>query len=459
MGSKAHRGQSYVRRRKECGISGEEGYKALPNPELLPLDASQYCRHTFLILLYSSPLPNPDPPNMTTLPVQEVPPSSQPPTRPDPSPLPPTMRALILSKPGSAPTVEEVPTPQPTTGSAIVQILSAGVLPYAADVYVTDARGYPMPTPLTIGSSAVGRIAALGSDSVALQPGQLVLVDSYIRARDDHEVSFLAGLHDGYSAGSKKLAREWRDWSYAEYCRVPLENCFVLDERRLLGGQDQGGLGYSLNDLVYINRLMVPHGGLVDVDLKAGETVVIAPASGSFGGAAVEVAVAMGARVIVAGRRMAPLKRFLELYPGRVNAVELSGDVAEDTKALKALGPIHVFQDWSPPTAASTTHIKACTYALTRGGRVSLMGGIREDISLNYSAVMHNNITIKGKWMYEPQDPPNLIRLVEVGLLKIGKGAGLKNLGAFGLDRWEDAFKTVEGTGHGLQVTIVPGEK
>ena len=371
-----------------------------------------------------------------------------------PNPLPPTMRALILESIGTAPSVKEIPTPTPTPGSAIVQILAAGVLPYAADVYVTDIRGYPMPTPLVIGSSAVGRITALGPDSVALQPGQLVLVDSYLRARDDHETSFLAGLHDGYTDGSKKLAKEWRDWSYAEYCRVPLENCYILNEKRLMGG-----LGYTVNDLLYISRMMVPHGGFVDVGLQAGETVVIAPASGAFGGAAVDVAVAIGARVIVAGRRIEPLKRFEEVYPGRVYAVQLSGDVTEDTKRLKALGPIQVFQDWCPPSAAGTTHIKACVYALARGGRVSLMGGVLEDITLNYSAVMHNNLTIKGKWMYEPQDPPKLIRLVEVGLLKIGKQAGLNNLGTFGLHKWEDAFKVVEGTGYGLQVTIAPGDK
>lgn len=76
-----------------------------------------------------------------------------------------------------------------------------------------------MPTPLTIGATAIGRIAAIGPDSVKLNIGQLVIADCYIRARDDHETSFLAGVHDGYSAGSKKLAREWRDWSFAEYCR------------------------------------------------------------------------------------------------------------------------------------------------------------------------------------------------------------------------------------------------
>lgn len=393
----------------------------------------------------------------TALPAQWVPvsPLQQPPS---PIPLPTTMRALVLSSVGTNPTVQTIPTPTATAGSAVVQILSAGLLPYASSVYLTGTRAYPMPTPLTIGSAAIGRIAAVGPDAVSLQTGQLVLVDGYIRARDDHQVSFLAGLHDGYSSESKRLARCWRDWSYAEYVRAPLENCFVLDEGRLMWGLERGGLGYSVDELVYIARLVVPFGGLVDVNLQPWETVVIAPASGSFGGAAVEVAVSMGSRVVVTGRRGGVLKGFEERFPGRVVAVELSGDVGLDTERLRKVGPIHVFQDWSPPTASGTTHIKACTYALEMGGRVCLMGGIREDFGRNYSAVMHNNLTIKGRWMYEESDVPKLIRLVELGLLKIGKEAGLKNLGRFALADWEEAFRTVEGTGYGYQVTIVPGK-
>ena len=90
---------------------------------------------------------------------------------------------------------------------------------------------------------------------------------------------------------------EWRDWTYAEYAKVPLENCFPLDEERLLTPVDNGGLGYSIETLTQLPRLLVPYGGLVDIKLQAGETIIIAPATGMFGGRAVEVALAMGAQV------------------------------------------------------------------------------------------------------------------------------------------------------------------
>lgn len=70
------------------------------------------------------------------------------------------------------------------------------VLPYARDVY-DGTRAYPMPMPLVIGLSAIARIVAVGPDAVRLTEGQLVLVDCYIRGRDDAGISFLSGLHDG----------------------------------------------------------------------------------------------------------------------------------------------------------------------------------------------------------------------------------------------------------------------
>jgi hypothetical protein len=93
------------------------------------------------------------------------------------------------------------------------------------------------------------------------------------------------------------MTGEWRDWTYAEYAKVPLENCVLLDETRLLGPIENGGLGYNVENLTQLHRLLVPYGGLRDIQLQAGETIIIAPATGAFGGRAVEVALAMGAQV------------------------------------------------------------------------------------------------------------------------------------------------------------------
>lgn len=128
-----------------------------------------------------------------------------------------------------------------------------------------------------------------------------------------------------------------------------------------------------------------------NVDLEAGETVITAPVTDSFGGAAVLVALAMGARVIAMGRNFAALQK-VAASSEPVEAVPITGDVQAETEALRKFGLADTLFDISPPEAAKSTHIKSGILALRPSGRVSLMGGIREDISIPYTVVMHRNL-------------------------------------------------------------------
>jgi NADPH:quinone reductase-like Zn-dependent oxidoreductase len=133
-----------------------------------------------------------------------------------------THRALVVSSTDQPVSVQIMPKPQVTPGSAIVQILVAGVLPYAHAIY-NGTRGALFPTPLVIGSSAVGRIIAVGADATLLKPDQLVIIDIFTRARDDRDSCILFGYRDGATSSSRKLiAGEWRDATYAEFAKVPL---------------------------------------------------------------------------------------------------------------------------------------------------------------------------------------------------------------------------------------------
>ena len=370
--------------------------------------------------------------------------------------LPKTHRALILNSTKEPPEVKVLATPQPTPGSAIVRILAANVLSYARDIY-NGSRHYPFPTRLVVGASAIGRIAAVGPDATTLSPGQLVHVDCTIRGRDDATSTFLSGIHEGFSDGSKRLMHgEWKDSTYAEYCKVPLENCNPLNEGRLLGSVKHGGLGYDVEDLAYLSALLVPYGGLRDIGVKAGETIIISPATGAFGGAAVLMALALGARVIALGRNLEIL-RSLSTKSDRVEIVQISGDEGKDAMALQSFGPVDAFFDISPPIATGSTHIKSAILALKHAGRISLMGGIRSDVSISYSVVVHKDLQLKGKWMYPREAIRELIKMVEVGILKLGDSAGAKVVGKFGLEDWDKAFTAAaDNAGMGMQALITP---
>ncbi|KAK5175363.1 uncharacterized protein LTR77_000502 [Saxophila tyrrhenica] len=353
--------------------------------------------------------------------------------------LPEKMKALVLRSTHEPPSVETIPTPQPTVGSAIVRVLVANTISYMRDIY-NGKRRYPFPTPLVTGTSFIGRVAAVGPDATKIKPGDLVVVDIMIRSRDEPTDAFLAGVIQGFTEGSAKLMRDvYRDWSYAEYCRAPLENLTLLNERRLTGAKQDGGLGYSLSQLAVSSAHMVPYGGLRDIGLQAGQTVVIAPATGAFGGAAVNVALAMGARVIAMGRSkdsLAFLKSKIP-HPERVETVPITGDMMADCKELKKYGPIDAYFDIGPPEAHASTHIKSCIIALRHGARISIMGGYREDIAIPHSFIMHSNIRIYGKWMYERQDIYDLFKLVESGLLDLSVA---EVTGEYPLEEWKAAW-------------------
>lgn len=160
-------------------------------------------------------------------------------------------------------------------------------------------RQYPYPTPLVPGLSAVGRVVATGPDAARVAKGSLVFFDCFIRARDDSSAAFLSGLgHGGEPRVQKLMGGEWRNSTYAQYAKVPLENCFPLDEARLFNSPANGGLGYTFDQMAWIGMPVVGYGGLRRIELQAGETVIISPATGGFGGSATMAALAMGARVI-----------------------------------------------------------------------------------------------------------------------------------------------------------------
>jgi D-arabinose 1-dehydrogenase-like Zn-dependent alcohol dehydrogenase len=353
--------------------------------------------------------------------------------------LPKTHTALVQSSYAQPLEVKSLPTPQAVPGSAIIRMLYAPVLSYAKDVF-NGTRAYPYPTPLVPGSSGIGRIAALGPDATSLQVGQLVFVDSVIRSRDDPTDVFLMGITQGGTEGSAKLMRDvWRNGTYAEYVTVPLENVAPLDEDKLIGK-----LGYKESELAGLGKYCVPYGGLRDIGLEVGETVVVSPATGAFGGAAVAMALAMGAHVVATGRNEEKLKGLVEHFGAeRVKIVKMTENVEKDTEELKmaAAGPIDAVFEISPPMAAKSLHLKSAILALRHGGRVSLMGGILEDYALPIRVIMRKNIVLRGKWMCERADVKSLIRLVEAGTLKVGERGGVKIVREFGFEDWEEAFE------------------
>jgi D-arabinose 1-dehydrogenase-like Zn-dependent alcohol dehydrogenase len=370
--------------------------------------------------------------------------------------LPETCKAAVLYEYGQDLRIESIPTPKPVYGAVVIKVEASLVYGPWKRTIASKATIFSYPTPFVPGATAVGRVVAVGPDTTTLEIGQLVLTEYFIRARDDRDgVQFLRGGSTMGNPLAKKLALDLhRNGAWAEYQVVTHENCHPLDEKRFLGNPADGGLGYKVSQLGLMTFQSICYSGLCDLGLKAGETVVILPATGVFGGCAVEVASAMGARVIAGGRNVEALKKLAGMV-SNVKTVQLTGDVEADTAAITECygGPIDTYFDISSPEMPNMNHISSGLASLTTYGRACMMGGQRTNIPINYGVCVLKSLTIKGRFMYEREHVRDLIKLAATGALKLGS----TEVSDFKLDDWKEALDVAEEThGWGKIVSICP---
>lgn len=351
------------------------------------------------------------------------------------SQLPKSYKGLHFTSTSVPPEVTSFPTPTVDVGSVIVKPLYCWIPSYVNEVYVNNnPRQYPLPFPGVGGTNAVGRVVAVPPDAARLKVGDLVIVDPTIHPRDDPGQVMLLALV-APSGEMQALARDvWTHGTWAELVKAPLESVHRFDEAALQKH------GVQPRDLVSVGQMAIPYGGLRDVNLTAGETILISPATGIFGGAAVHVALAMGARVIAMGRNEAVLGELRNLAPGRVETVKLSGSWQTDHAEIAKFGPVDVFLDLTPQTATNTDHIRAGLLSLRYGGRVSLMSGVSE-VAIPPAFLQAMGVTIRATMMCTWKQEEDLVKLVQTGVLKLGEKAGLKIQGAFKMEEFVEAFE------------------
>lgn len=353
-----------------------------------------------------------------------------------------THQALVLDAQNKPLRQSTLPIPTASPGSAIIQVLVTNIGAQTRNILSGKIPGF-LKTPVVPSAQTIGRIHSVGPDSTSLQVGQLVFVDFYTRSRDNSDHGMLQGYISFTPEGAKLMGEEWGCGTFGQYARMPLENIFPLNEDVLVNK-----LGYSFGDLSMIGPQAVAMGGLSEVEVHPGDTVIVAPATGLYGGTCVQVALALGARVIAAGRNAATLDRLQSVLgaSGRLSTVKLVGDVEADAAALKnASGSesgADIYVDWSPPTAAKSTHYQSCLAALRPWGRAVLNGAPVGNVEIPYALVMAKSLRIQGRLMFDRVHVRRLISMIESGLLKLGSGEGSGvTVEAFKMEQIESALE------------------
>jgi alcohol dehydrogenase len=357
------------------------------------------------------------------------------------------MKAAILKRLGTPLAIEAIPDPVPGTGEVSVDVVAPPVRSYAQEVFSGERR-YPIELPIVPGCGAIGRVRTVGPDATKLRPGDWVFCDPTVRSRDDALMPDI--VLQGWSSrgdGGKRLQRYFHDGPFAERLRVPTENAVRIGD---IDGADAARW-------CALNTLLVPYGGLLASDLRAGEILLVSGATGNFGSACVAVGLAMGARCVVApGRNQQALADLKRRFGERVRTVALTGDEAGDRKRMQeaAPAPIDCVIDLMPPSVSATT-VRAAVMAVRPYGRVVLMGGVGmlggAGLELPYPWIMRNDITLRGKWMYPKEAVTLMTGLIRCGLLDLEHF----DVRVFALDDANEAVVHAAANGGPFRMTVI----
>jgi alcohol dehydrogenase len=243
--------------------------------------------------------------------------------------------------------------------------------------------------------------------------------------------------------GGRRLHQYFHDGSLAERMRVPTE-CVSR-----IGAIDAA----EAPAWCALGTLLVPYGGLLAAGLEAGQTVLVNGATGAFGSAAVAVALAMGARAVLAtGRNGAVLDDLARRFGERVRPVPMQGDEQHDRERILAAtpAPIDCMLDFLPGPA-SAVQVRTAIMAVRSDGTIALMGGVGGNLDLPYPWLMHNCITIRGQYMYPREAAGKMIGLIRAGLVKLNQFA----LTTFELDQVNEAVTHAAENAGPFKLTIV----
>lgn len=208
--------------------------------------------------------------------------------------LPPTMRALVveaLAPDFAGCAVREVATPQPGPGQVLVRVRAASV--NFPDLLMTRGEyQFKPPPPFTPGLDLAGEVAALGEGVTSLAVGDAVV-------------------------GGARLG------GFAQYAVLPAEALKPKPARLSFAQGAAYGAAYLTAYVALVRRAR----------LEPGEWVLVHGAAGGVGLAAVDMAKALGARVIAASASDDKLARVQALYaPDAV--VNVTGGFRDQVKAI-----------------------------------------------------------------------------------------------------------------------------
>jgi succinate semialdehyde reductase (NADPH) len=362
------------------------------------------------------------------------------------------MRAAVLRQYNQPLKLEDLHVAPPQRGEVKVRIQAAGVC--HSDLYVLEGAT-PVPPPLVPGHEAVAVVEEVGPDVDGFSPGDVVVTSfiwpcgrcrNCIRGAENlcenfAKVRLRGVLLDGTTRLRSPTGEEIRIFlggTWAEEAVVPATAVAKLPPS-MKGRRELAMLGCAY---------LTAYGAVVNTGSVSPGDVVAVIGTGGVGLAAVQVAKAVGARVVAVGRNPQKLKIAAELGAEVVDTK--SGDAVKAVQELTGGRGADVVIE----AVGSDETIQQAVDMAALGGRVVLVGlmPVGHKTPLALARVVRGGIQILGNYGARPRlDLPVVIKMVERGLLQPERLAGP----VYKLEEINEAVEALR-SGRAIRPIVVP---
>ncbi|MGZ6339384.1 MAG: L-threonine 3-dehydrogenase [Candidatus Limnocylindrales bacterium] len=285
------------------------------------------------------------------------------------------MLALVKAAPGPGLQLQEVPLPEMSINDVLIRVHRTGIC--GTDLHIESWDPWAARTivpPLIVGHEFVGEIAAIGSNVVDLQVGDLVSAEGHI----------VCGRCRHCRAGRRNLCANTiglgvgRDGAFAEYIVVPMANVW-----HHWPGIDED-----------VAAIFDPFGNAVHTALAfhvLGEDVLVSGA-GPIGLMATAVVRHAGARLVVVSEPN-PLRRELATRMGATVVVDPRERDLHDVQHEH--GMVEGF-DVALEMSGSAAALRTAIANMAHGGGIAILGIPTEEISLDVNEIVFKMLTLRG---------------------------------------------------------------
>lgn len=303
------------------------------------------------------------------------------------------MKAALLHQPGLPLTIETVPDPKPGIGEVLIRVRACGVC--HTDLHIVSGDWPVSKLPLIPGHEVVGEVVESSGGVTAFQRGDRVGV-SWIYSTCGH-CEFCASDRERFCP--KFVSTGYMaDGGFAEYIKAPASHVVAVPAE----------LGFAEAAPLYCAGLTA-YRAIKTSGLRVGETVAVWGAGG-LGQCAIQIARAMGARVIAVD--VEPVKLAL----ARELGAELAINAAEQNPgaAISALGGVHAAVNFAPRAEA----IAQCFEALRPCGALVLVGLPPGNFTLPIIGSVRKGIRILTCAVGSRQDLREVLALAAAGKIR-----------------------------------------